>query len=149
MDDSLLVPTSSSDGERWPLGMRSLRMWIWIEFVSGKEAAAGREFESLLGIMVEVDFGAVTEVGSLFGLEYNFEFEVGGEAEFGDMKKTETWAGAEAESVILWETVWCPKSLSGHLERWCFETGHDLLLHCQNRPEVVEWMKGESLLKMT
>lgn len=158
VDDSPLVPRSSSDVEKRLVGTRSQRMWIWsvadetgqgeaVETGGGVFASGKGELEwkaeNLLEIMAEFDWGS--------GCGDNFELEVGfgGVVQFEDMEKTEMRAGADAESVIVTEIVWYPQSLSGHLEKGCFEQGRDLMQRCLGKTGEAGWMRGESPLETT
>ena len=57
-------------------------------------------------------------------------------------------AGAEAESVILRETVLCQRFLSGHLEKWRFEPRGALHPHFLGTMGAAGSMAEESLLEI-
>ncbi len=161
---------SSSDEERRLAGTKSQRRWIWsvggesgqgeaVEdeagvFGSERGTGAGEAFGCEVGnsfeITADFDFGIVAAAGRSAGPGKNSALEVGfgGVAQVEDTKKIETRVGVEVESVIERETVWCPWSLSGHLERWCFEQGRDLKQHCLGMTGAVGWMTEGSPLEM-
>lgn len=133
-----------------PVGTKSQRRWIWS---AGGETAQGGEVEgrSLSEITADFDyeFVVVVAAGRLFGPGNNSALEAGfgGVVEVEDMEKTEMGAGVEVESVIVRDFVWCPWSLSGHLERQCFEWGRDLKLHCLGTTGAAGWKTEGSPLQ--
>lgn len=151
------MPRSSSDGERRLEGTRSQRRWIWsvgdetgqgaVEagvFASGRGTGAEEAFECKAGNLFEImadfdsEFGIVAAAERLVGFGAVVQIE--------DEEKIETVL--EVESVIVREIVWCPWSLSEHLERWCFGQGRDLKCQCLGMTGAAGWMTEGSPLEM-
>lgn len=112
------MPRSSSGEVRTPAGTRSQRRWIWSggddtgreeEFV----VESGDSFETVGDLGVEAAAGRKAGPGNKFAFEAGF----GGAVQAEDKEKTVIGVGAELEFVVVRETVWGPRSLSGHLGR--------------------------------
>ncbi len=130
---------------------RSQRRWTWnagdetgkVEVV---EAEGGNLFETASDF--DSERGVVAAGGRSLVPGNDSEVGFGDVVQGEDIEKIEMGAGDEAESVIVRVTEYCPRSLSGHLVRWCFGKGRDLKLHPLDMTGVAGWMTKGSPLKM-